>query len=401
MTYVTGHYTEEAMRSGTNDIINSGQVHSWSLEALLQAKLVKDHGWKCTAAVVLGIVLRAAARSISVAAACRDLAKAPSDQAVMTALEETLPMTLPVLERRLNDALIGPLPRRMRRRAWEIAIDWHLQPYYGQPLKSRNELYYGQPKQGTTKFHAYACACIVEYGRRYTLALTWVQHHESMVRVLRRLVARIREIGLKIRRVLLDRAFFNVAVVEFLQEEKLPFLMPVVIRGRAAKKGRKPSGLRWIKRQPAGWYPHTMKNGKRQVTIWVCVGYRRHRNRKDGKQRRQKLLFAAWRVHGSPTDIRERYRLRFGIETSFRQMRQARIYTCTRSPRLRLFFLAVALILRNIWVWIHQTRLAEGSGDNLTLHLELLRFKRMLDWIAREIVALFHDGSIPCVVRPP
>jgi hypothetical protein len=346
------------MRSGTNCTINSGQVYSWTLESLLQAKLVKDHGWLCTASVVLGVVLRAAGRSISVSGACRDLAKGPSDQAVMTALEDGLPKTLPVLERRLNDALTGPLPRHMRRRAWEVAIDWHLQPYYGQPEKSRNELYYGKPKQGTTKFHAYASACIVEYGRRYTLALTWVRRHESMVRILRRLVGIIREIGLKIRRVLLDRAFFNVPVVEFLQEERLPFLMPVMMRGRAPKKRQKPTGLRWIKRQPAGWYPHTMKNRKRQVTVSICVGYRRHRSRKDGKQRRQKLLFAAWRVNGTPTEIRERYRLRFGIETSYRQMRQARIYTCTRNPHLRLFFLAMALILRNIWVWIHQTRLA-------------------------------------------
>jgi hypothetical protein len=82
----------------------------------------------------------------------RDLAKAPSDQAVMTALEDGLPKTLLVLERRLNDALIDPLPRRMRRRAWNVAIDWHLQPYYGQPFQSRNELYYGQPKQGTESF---------------------------------------------------------------------------------------------------------------------------------------------------------------------------------------------------------------------------------------------------------
>ncbi len=209
------------------------------MESLLKAKLIKDHGWLCTASVVLSIVLRAAARSISVSAACRDLAKGPSDQAVMTALDEGLPKTLSVLERRLNESLTGPLPRRLRRRAWEVAIDWHLQPYYGQPDKSRNELYYGQPKQGTTKFHAYASACIVEYGHRYTLALTWVQRHHSMVAVLRRLIARIREIGLKIRRVLLDRAFFNVPVVEFLKEEKLPFLMPVVIRGRAPKKGQK------------------------------------------------------------------------------------------------------------------------------------------------------------------
>jgi len=389
------------MRSRTNCSITSGQVHSWALGLLNNAKLVKDHGWKCAAAIVLGITLRAAARCLSISAACRDLAKAPSDQAVMTALDEGLPKTLLVLQRRLNDALAGPLPRRMRRRAWNIAFDWHLQPYYGKPFQSRNELYYGQPKQGTTKFHAYASACIVEYGRRYTLAITWVRRHESMVRVLRRLVARIREIGLKIKRVLLDRAFFNGAVVAFLQEEHLPFVMPVVIRGRAPKKGTPPSGLRRIKRQPAGWYAHQMKHKQQALTIRVCVGYRRHRSRKDGKHRHQKLLFAAWRVHGSPTEIRELYRLRFGIETSFRQMRQARISTCTRNPRLRLFFLAVALILRNLWVWIHHTRLAEGSGASFTLHLDLLRFKRMLDWIVREIVALFHDGSIPCVVQPP
>jgi putative transposase len=109
-------------------------------------------------------------------------------------------------------------------------------------------LYYGQPKQGTAKFHAYATACIVEYGHRHTLVLTWVRRHESMVSVLRRMVARIREIGLKIRRLLLDRAFFNGAVAAFLQEEQIPFLMPVVIRGRAPKKRQKPTGLRWIKR---------------------------------------------------------------------------------------------------------------------------------------------------------
>lgn len=74
---------------------------------------------------------------------------------------------------------------------------------------------------------------------------------------------------------------------------------------------------------------------------------------------------------------------------------------CTRNPHLRLFFLAVALILRNLWLRIHDTRLAEGSGDTLTLHLERLRFNRMLEWIVREIVAPFHDGSAPCVAQPP
>jgi hypothetical protein len=383
------------MRSRTCCSISSGEVHQWALDWLLQAKLVRERGWKCTATVVLNILLRAAARSISVSAACRDLANAPSDQAVMTALEEGLPKTLSVLERRLNEALTGQLPRRLRRRRWQVAIDWHLTPYYGQPYASRNEIYYGKPRQGTKQFHAYASVCIIDHGERYTLALTWVRRHESTVTALRRLVARIRELGLEIRRVFLDRAFFNVPVVEFLQQEKLPFLMPVMFRGRRSKKRRPATGLRWIKQQAAGWYQHTMKNKKRQVAVSVCVGYRTHKNRKDGKQVKQKLLFAAWRVTGSPTEIRQRYRKRFGIETSFRQLRQARIYTCTRQPRLRLLFITLALVLRNLWVWVHHTLLAEGDRDNRTLHLERLRFKRMLDWIVHAIQRLLHDGSTP------
>jgi hypothetical protein len=384
------------MRSRKSHTISNKEVHELALNSLLDAKLLKDHGWLCKATVVLNVVLRAASRMISVCAALRDMADAPSDQAVFTALTEGLPKTLPVLEKRLNMALTGYLPRGVRRHAREVAIDFHLVPYYGTPHKSRNELYYGQPKSGTKHFHAYASACIVEYGVRYTVALTWVRRHESMVKVLGRLLEQMRKIELKTKCLLLDRAFFNIAVVAFLQQEQMPFLMPVMFRGRRPKKPAK-KGLHWIKRQSAGWYKHVLKHGKKEVSISVCVGYRRHRNRKDRKQVKQKLLFGAWRIKGSPTEIRERYRKRFGIETSYRQLRQARIYTCVKDPHVRFFFIAVALILRNLWIWIHETYLAEGAGESKTLRLDLLRFKRMLDWIAQAVVAELHDGSIPYV----
>lgn len=385
------------MRSRKNHSLNSREVHAWTLEWLVQARLLKDHGWLCTAPVVWNLVLRAAARMTSIFAACRDLADAPCEQSLLNALNDGLPKTLPVLEGRLNEALTDRLPRSMRRRAWQVAIDWHLVPYYGKPHVSRNELYYGQPRQGTSKFHAYATACIVQHGQRYTLALTWVRRHETTVKALERLLAQIEKIGLKIKHLLLDRAFFNVPVTEFLQARRIPFLMPVMFRGRRTKKRGAETGLHWIKKQPAGWYSHTLKSGKKQVTLSVCVAYRTHRNRKDGKRKQQKLLFAAWRVKGAPTEIRKLYRQRFGIESSYRQARQARIHTCTRNPRLRLVFMAVALILRNLWVWIHETKLADGCGERITVHLERLRFKRMLDWIAHTVVALLHDGSTPCV----
>src|SRR5882724_4507898 len=137
------------MRSRKIGSISRAQVHQWTLNWLLETRLLKDHGWLCTAAVVWNIVLRAAARLISVSAACRDLASAPSDQAVFDALSDGLPKTRKVLERRLNEALTFRLPHRLRKRACSVAIDFHLEPYYGEPSASKNELYYGESRQGT------------------------------------------------------------------------------------------------------------------------------------------------------------------------------------------------------------------------------------------------------------
>jgi hypothetical protein len=379
--------------------ISANEVHQWSLQWLMHAELLKRRSTQavrvCTATVIWSVMLRAAARLTSVYAACLDLAEAPSQQAVFDALEAGLPRTLTVLERRLNETLTHAMPRRLRRPSWNVAIDLHLTPYYGEPLLSRNELVRSKPKQGTTRFHAYATACIVQHGERYTLALTWVRRHEAMVTVLERLLARIADLGLKIKRLLMDRAFFNVPVTAFLQAQNLPFVMPVMFRGRRPKKGRKSRGLRAIRQQGAGRYPHVLKNRARQVELTVVVAYRTQKNRKTGRRVREKLLFGVWRVRGTPQQIRELYRTRFGIETSYRQLREARIRTCTPNPRLRLVFIAIALLLRNLWVWIHAEVLYQRRARQRVVRLERLRFKRLLDWIVQAIVAQLHDGSMP------
>lgn len=390
------------MRSQMHSTVSCSEVHQWALLWLMEAEVLKKQGRRhtCTPTLVWSVVLHAAARLTSVFAACRDLANAPSQQAIFDALEAGLPRTLPVLEKRLNGALSHGWPRRLQRRRWEVAIDYHLVPYYGHALWSRNELYRYKRQQGTTHFHAYATACIVQQGQRYTLALTWIRRHESMVTVMRRLLARLREMGIKIRVMLLDRGFFNTPVLALLKGEHIPFLLPVVASGRRPRRGSKRAakkGLRWLKRQKAGWYTHTMKNRQETVTFSVCVSYRTYFHRKRRQRGQQKLLFAAWRVRGTPTAIRERYRKRFGIESSFRQLHQARIYTCTPNPHLRFVFIAVALLLRNLWVWIHATRLAKSRGPTLVIRLELLRFKQMLDWIAQAVAAVLHDGSMPSV----
>src|SRR5215218_11176702 len=120
------------MRSQKHFMVSSTQVHQWALQWLARAELLKKpprHRPRCTATVVWSIVVRAAARLISVFAACRDLAKAPSQQAIFNALLAGLPRTLAVLENRLHQALTTSWNHRLQRRRWQVAIDWHWIPY--------------------------------------------------------------------------------------------------------------------------------------------------------------------------------------------------------------------------------------------------------------------------------
>src|ERR1700746_2682292 len=96
----------DPMRSRMNSIVSCSEAHQWALLWLIKGEILKHRGArKCTPTVVWSIVLRAAARMISIFAACRDLSNAPSQEAVFNALEAGLPRTLPVLEKRLNWAL--------------------------------------------------------------------------------------------------------------------------------------------------------------------------------------------------------------------------------------------------------------------------------------------------------
>lgn len=391
------------MRSRTSGIVSDRQVQALAEAWLREALPLEDVGWKCTAQVLWQIVMLAAARMVSLFAACRDLAGAPSDDAVRQALVKCLPKRPRTLEAWLEPALAGQqLPKALFARGREVAIDWHLIPYHGQPRQHANELYHSLPKSGTTKFHCYATACIVEKGFRYTLAATYVKGNESLVAVIERLLLRIGERGLVIKTLLLDRQFFTVDVLTYLQSCQVPFVMPLVLRGKKPKRKttktgrrakRRPIKLRDFQRQAAGRYAFTWMVKKRSVSFHVVVAYKSYRHQKTGSRRTKKLLYAAWRVTGTPTEIRELYRRRFGIESSYRQLGLARIRTCTTDPVLRLFFVLVALVLRNAWVWLHFTYFATRRNGELTLHLECLRFRRMLNWIAHVITNLLHDGS--------
>src|SRR5206468_5166112 len=119
---------------------------------------------------------------------CAALKRAPSDSAVHDALLATLPEAAE-LQRRVNRALQGDLPRCLRRRKQPLAIDLHLIPYHGEPLRDPEEIYRSKARDGTSHFHAYATAYVIRKGQRFTLALTAVRRGEPLQDVVKRLLA--------------------------------------------------------------------------------------------------------------------------------------------------------------------------------------------------------------------
>src|SRR5882724_321045 len=162
---------------------------------LLQTHLeLQDHGPKCRAGPLLTLLFYAAARITSLSDACKSLRDAPSDEAARLALIATLP-DFAELQRRLNAALAGNLPRGLRRRPQRLASDLVLIPYHGQPLHDPDEIYRSQAKSGTSHFHAYATLYVIHHGYRFTVALTAVASGETLEGVLKRLLHHAAAIG--------------------------------------------------------------------------------------------------------------------------------------------------------------------------------------------------------------
>lgn len=140
----------------------------------------------------------------------------------------------------------GDLPKALRLRRQPLAIDVVLVPYHGQPQARAAAVYRGRARDGTSHFHAYASAYVIRKGRRYTVALTVVERGDPCDDVVRRLLRQAAKAGVRSELVLLDRGFFNVRGVRYLQAARDPFLMLMPCRGKKPDQPGGPGGTQGL-----------------------------------------------------------------------------------------------------------------------------------------------------------
>ena len=346
---------------------------------LLEEKLpLNAEGYKCTTDDLFKVLLGVAATKGTLEAVCADLVGTPDPHTIRGYFNEQLCVEeLPELEQQLNAALAAAVPRRVRRQAQEVAIDYHDRPYYGKGEQEQELWVRGKAKDGTTRFYRVATAYLVLNGLRLTLALHFVLPDEDTVSVLDLLLKRVKAQGLRVSCLLLDKGFESIAVLEYLTCQEQAALIACPIRGttggtRALCQGHKSYATNTFKGSQGGEFP---------ASLLVCRVFTTAR--RTGRHVRQAdwLVFVQIHLTLSPRYARHLYRSRFGIETSYRCEGQVRGWTTAKNPAYRFVLIALAFVLLNVWIQLRWrfTQVPQRGGRWLdTQRFPLLRFVKFL-----------------------
>jgi Transposase DDE domain len=325
--------------------LNAQEVHRLVSEVLQEHFPLEMEGRVYEAQDIWDVLIAAAVERMTIEGVSDVLEAAPSPNTVRNVLRGILPEDgLDELETRLNGLVVARLPPKLLRAYLPCAIDVTEIAYHGQHEDNDEGIRRSKAKSGTTHFHWYATLSTVKRGKRYTLALTLVKRSDTTLSVLQRLLARGETLGLHLQRLYLDRGFDNNGVVAFLNTQPFPAIIPLTIRGqkggsRALLKGRRSSRTTYTRA--------SQTYGQQTFTVYIVCKYSAGRYKRHGLERFAYILTG--NILLPPLQIYDEYRHRFAIESSYRLMNQLRARTTSTSDALRLFFVALAFLLLNLW----------------------------------------------------
>jgi len=206
-----------------------------------------------------------------------------------------------------------------------VAFDWHDQPYYGKPVAG---MVGTKPKRGTYHAFSFLTASVLTAGRRLTLCIIPLASREGLPTLVLALIERIQRRVKRIGYMAFDNGFQSSELILELQKREIPFILPL---RDTVKLGRRRRWMRYARR-----FNYTTQG----VTVDVVEV-------EDAKGRR---YFLATNIPASPKRVLRMYKLRWGIETSYRKIREFLPKTTSRNWIVRIFNFIFACLLYNAWV---------------------------------------------------
>jgi hypothetical protein len=305
----------------------------------------KDHGRLVTGKRLLDLLLLVAALRSSLSAVARRFGWGFSHETARPALHANLPQLQP-----LTRGLVAALHRfgkRLRKRRWDVAIDLHYCPFYGD---RRTPGILGSPKKHGSKYHyAYATCVLLHRRYRYTLGLLALDRKYKPHEVVAALLAQLDDHGVRLRGVVLDSSFDSGETILLLQDRALSYTVPLRKKGKGNNRRNACFGLPVGTITTVDW----VTEESRKTVRTEAVVLRRPREKEV-----KVYAFGGWGWGGAKRR-RRRARLakranrrRFGIETSYRQQNEAKGKTTKKDVVYRLLLVGLALLLRQVWVYL-------------------------------------------------
>lgn len=378
-----------------NKELNYKQVRQAFIKTMKEQVSLTTNSTKCDAEMVWDVLGLASVKQSTIHGTCQTLADAPTSPGVLYQLREgwLAARTRPQLEAEANDLVTAQLPGGLSGKAHEVVFDLTEIPYHGQAQAHDAEIRRSRAKQGTTHFHVYGSAYILRRHKRVTVALAYWQANETVYEVFQRLYARLSALNIGIKRLLLDRQFCNVAVIAFLQAQSFQTIMPVPARSDRLRALRQEAQRSYVT-------TYTMRSPQAgAVTIPLYV-LRTYLNGRYGKHGVEVHLFTVlgkpWT--GSLYRLGQKFRSRFGIESSYRLMNKVRARTASRDPKLRFLLVTLAFLLINLWRTLRWSVLAVPRRGGRYLDESLFRFHIFCDFLF-DAIRHCHQ-PVRSVVRP-
>jgi Transposase DDE domain len=382
--------------SKNNRELSDEVTHQATIEHLRDHLPLAVNGTKASTEMVLDVLVHAAVKGQSIEASCAELAGSADSNTLRDYVNEAFgEEMLEDVEKRVNEALVSRLPKKVKKKSQEIVIDIHDQAFYGQSSRLLKYASRGQAKAGTTYFYRIATAYLIVQGMRITLGVIFVHSGMSLAQCVIQLIKLVKAQTIKPGCLFLDRGFASIEVYRCLQRRRIPALIACPIRGK--DKGTKAL----CKGRQSYTTFHTFSSqsqGTFTSTVAVVRSYTHTSQRGQPKQRKAAwFLYVLIHLTLSPQAVHARYRYRFGIEASYRQMRQVRARTTSRNPVLRFLFMALGFILLNFWLALRFRfcqRPSRGRAGH-SLDNALFRLTRFAAFLSQAIQRVY--GSVVAI----
>ena len=374
-------------------------VRDIAVERLKQHLPLAVAGYECTTEMVLDVLLKAAVTRQTVEAVCQDLEVSTSNTIRAYLNEQIRADDLAALERCVNATLVEGVPAQIWAKAWNVAFDFHDEPFYGQSPALLAYACGGAAQAGTTRFYRVATAYVMAKNARITLALLFVRPEDSIPEVLACLMRRLQILELPVRRLLLDKGFCTILVLRYVAASGWSAILACPIRG---KKGGTKALCHGSTSYRTQYTFRSQEYGEFTAEVVVVRTFTTPQRTHQGKRRLRWLLYVVFKCDALAfRQMRRLYRRRFGIEASYRGMRQVRAWTTSRNPALRFLLITLGFILVNLWQELRWRCCQVPRRGGRKLDENRFKLQRMASFLNRAIEAIYGTISfIEVQVQP-